>query len=368
MLNSITNIEEIPRKWYMSRSKHYWQLVQGKSRYIMASNTEHCRNAWVKLLKQSKKIADTMYRLKCLRQPTSNLYLTADIGYHEKKVIQRYLKLFAKCQTQEFEITDEVHDKGSESSLEKSIDLGYYRSDSESSLSEVGLNDSFEIRLPSINVTVPHDEEVKDNIRFKRTPKEQVSEEEKEEKTSASETLIKEVDCDGEEIKFESFQLLEKLGRGNFGEVFKVIFKKDKDKPSPMLFALKAMKKAQIIGNNQLKYVISELNIMKQLHCPFIVSLNYAFQTPKYLYLVMEYCGGKDLSWHLDKSTYLSEEQARYSIAEVILAIEYLHSKDIIYRDLKPSNILVSNDGHLKLIDFGLAKEGVVGMEFAQTF
>lgn len=83
-------------------------------------------------------------------------------------------------------------------------------------------------------------------------------EEEKESNTKASETLEKEIDIDGDEIKFESFELLERVGKGSFGEVFKAIFKKDANKENPTEYALKAMKKQQIIYNNQLKYVISE--------------------------------------------------------------------------------------------------------------
>lgn len=115
------------------------------------------------------------------------------------------------------------------------------------------------------------------------------SEESKETKSQTSETLMKELDGDGDEIKFDSFNLHERLGKGNFGEVFKVTLKKEESKQNPTDFALKAIKKSRVCGSERVKYVISELNIMKKLNFPFIVSLKYAFQTPKYLYLVMEY-------------------------------------------------------------------------------
>uniref|UniRef100_A0A7S3N9E4 Protein kinase domain-containing protein n=1 Tax=Euplotes harpa TaxID=151035 RepID=A0A7S3N9E4_9SPIT len=82
----------------------------------------------------------------------------------------------------------------------------------------------------------------------------------------------------------------------------------------------------------------------------------------------MDYCPGKDLSVHLDKFNYFPEEVARFLIAEIILAIEYLHKNDIIYRDLKPNNILIDHEGHVKITDFGLAKEGMIGMESTDTF
>lgn len=82
----------------------------------------------------------------------------------------------------------------------------------------------------------------------------------------------------------------------------------------------------------------------------------------------MDYCPGNDLSHHLDEHEHFSEEIAKFYIAEVVLAIEYLHSKDIIYRDLKPNNILIDQDGHIKITDFGLAKENMIGMDYTDTF
>jgi len=87
--------------------------------------------------------------------------------------------------------------------------------------------------------------------------------------------------------------------------------------------------------------------------------MHYSFQTPKYLYMILDLCPGGDLSYHLTKCEIFSEKDAKFFIAEIILAIEYLHSLDIIYRDLKPENILIDSDGHSKLADFGLAKEGI---------
>lgn len=107
---------------------------------------------------------------------------------------------------------------------------------------------------------------------------------------------------------------------------------------------------------------------MKKLDHPFIVKLYHSFQGSKYLFLAMDYCSGKDLSHHLDNHNYLPEEVAKFLIAEVILAIEYIHSQDVIYRDLKPNNILLDAAGHIKITDFGLAKEGMVGMDSTNTF
>ena len=92
---------------------------------------------------------------------------------------------------------------------------------------------------------------------------------------------------------------------------------------------------------------------------PFIVSLQYAFQSPSKLYMVTEFMQGGELFFHLRKSYKFPEKRAKFYIAELVLALDYLHSHSVVYRDLKPENILVDTEGHLKVTDFGLSKEGI---------
>jgi serine/threonine protein kinase len=95
------------------------------------------------------------------------------------------------------------------------------------------------------------------------------------------------------------------------------------------------------------------------MHHPFITHLHYAFQTDQKLFLVLEYCPGGDLGNLLSTKRKLSEDLARIYIAEILLALEALHKNMIIYRDLKPENVILDEDGHCKLTDFGLAKKNV---------
>ncbi|CAD8085494.1 unnamed protein product [Paramecium primaurelia] len=164
-------------------------------------------------------------------------------------------------------------------------------------------------------------------------------------------------------VTFDSFEVLKELGSGAFGKVFLVKHKEDGG-----TFAMKALKKKTLILKKQIKYAITEANVLKMCKHPFILGLHFAFQTPNYLYLVLDYCQGGDLSYHIANQGKFSEEAARFYAAEIILAIEYLHTKDIIYRDMKPENILLDIQGHVKLADFGLSKEGVTDQDKAKSF
>lgn len=166
-----------------------------------------------------------------------------------------------------------------------------------------------------------------------------------------------------EDVGFKSFEILEVLGQGTFGKVFKVR-KIDDDK----IYAMKVLKKSVLARNKHLKYAITECNVLKRANHPFIIRLHYSFQTPDYLYMILDYCPNGDLSLHLNQKQIFEEGEAKFFMAEIILAMDYLHKHDILYRDLKPENILVCDDGHIKMADFGLAKEGISDKKKAKSF
>ena len=155
-----------------------------------------------------------------------------------------------------------------------------------------------------------------------------------------------------ESLDLSCFTILEEIGNGSFGVVYRV-----KRNSTGEFFAMKSLSRGILQKQKQLKYAISECKIMKHLNHPFIVPLYHTFESQKYLYLILELCKYGDLSSLLEKKGKFDEDIAKFYLAEVILAIEYLHSAGIIYRDLKPANILIDDDFHVKLADFGLAKE-----------
>eukprot|EP00826_Nyctotherus_ovalis_P024191 TRINITY_DN1874_c0_g1_i3.p1 TRINITY_DN1874_c0_g1~~TRINITY_DN1874_c0_g1_i3.p1 ORF type:complete len:656 (-),score=158.71 TRINITY_DN1874_c0_g1_i3:158-2125(-) len=169
----------------------------------------------------------------------------------------------------------------------------------------------------------------------------------------------------------EDFQLIKQLGKGSFGHVFLV-----KHKCSGRLYAMKALSKAKFLSHNLLKYAKAERDVMTRSRHPFIVALHYAFQTSNKLVFILDYCPGYylhidfrgDLGKMLRREKVMGEDRARLYLGEVLLALEFLHARDIIFRDLKPENVVLDRQGHAMLTDFGLSKEGVTDSTVTKTF
>lgn len=167
-------------------------------------------------------------------------------------------------------------------------------------------------------------------------------------------------DCDktsrrrNDKVSLKQFDVLRMIGKGSFGRVL-LVRKKD----SCQLFAIKILSKHAIVKKQQVEHTRTERRVLASISHPFVVCLHYAFQTMDKLYFVLDYCPGGDLFFHLSRCGCFPEAMAKFYAAEIILALIHLHEQGIVYRDLKPENIMLDVDGHVKLADFGLAKEGV---------
>ncbi|KAI8813204.1 kinase-like domain-containing protein [Cladochytrium replicatum] len=147
------------------------------------------------------------------------------------------------------------------------------------------------------------------------------------------------------------FHINRTLGTGSFGRVHLVQLKS-----SGKFYAMKVLKKTEIVKMRQVEHTINERAILDQLDFPFLVHMLGTFQDCSNLYFVMEYVQGGELFSFLRRCGRFQNHVARFYAAEVILAFEYLHNKDIVYRDLKPENLLIDAQGHIKITDFGFAK------------
>lgn len=134
---------------------------------------------------------------------------------------------------------------------------------------------------------------------------------------------------------------------------------KREGKERGQLFAMKILKKTHLVKRRQIERTRTERKVLSVVNHPFIMKLHYAFQSEDKLYLVLDYCPGGELFFHLSRFRRFPERVARFYAAELLLAIGHLHKRGIIYRDLKPENVLLDAEGHLKLGDFGLAKAGI---------
>ena len=147
---------------------------------------------------------------------------------------------------------------------------------------------------------------------------------------------------------YESIKI---IGRGAFGEVHVC-----RNKKTDEIVAVKKIKKEVLDNKNQVIHIKNEQLFMSKVKSPWIVELKASFQDYDYLYLVMEFLQGGDLMNILIKKNVLNEEEARFYVAEIVLAIESIHKLDCIHRDIKPDNVLIDKSGHIKLTDFGLSK------------
>ncbi|KAK8967334.1 Serine/threonine-protein kinase AtPK1/AtPK6 [Platanthera guangdongensis] len=153
----------------------------------------------------------------------------------------------------------------------------------------------------------------------------------------------------------DDFEIIKPISRGAFGRVFLA-----KKRTTGDLFAIKVLRKADMIRKNAVESILAERDILISVRNPFVVRFFYSFTSRENLYLVMEYLNGGDLYSLLRNLGCLDEDVTRIYIAEVVLALEYLHSLRVVHRDLKPDNLLIAHDGHLKLTDFGLSKVGLI--------
>lgn len=168
--------------------------------------------------------------------------------------------------------------------------------------------------------------------------------------SSSSEPAVEE-----KKVGIPDFELLKVIGKGSFGKVLQVR-KKDTGK----IYAMKVLNKQTIIARSEIKHTQAEKNILQKLVHPFLVNLNFSFQTKDKLYFIMDYINGGELFFHLQKDKRFDEQRVRFYCAEIVCGLEYLHNSGVLYRDLKPENLLLTGDGHICMTDFGISKEGLV--------
>jgi serine/threonine protein kinase len=164
-------------------------------------------------------------------------------------------------------------------------------------------------------------------------------------------------------VSMANFKVLAVLGRGYYGKVMLC-----REIETNTCFAIKSVRKSRLLEKNKVHTIVSERNILTHIDHPFIISLKMAFQTPSKFYFVLEYAPGGELFYHLRRCGSFRVEQVKLYAAEIALALDHLHQLGIVYRDLKPENLLLDAAGHVKLTDFGLSKDLTAAIEETSTF
>ncbi|XP_026541290.1 serine/threonine-protein kinase 32A [Notechis scutatus] len=155
---------------------------------------------------------------------------------------------------------------------------------------------------------------------------------------------------ENEDVTFDHFEILRAIGKGSFGKVC-IVQKKDTKK----MYAMKYMNKQKCVERNEVRNVFKELQIMQELEHPFLVNLWYSFQDEEDMFMVVDLLLGGDLRYHLQQNVRFEEETVKLFICELALALDYLQSRNIIHRDIKPDNVLLDEQGHVHVTDFNIA-------------
>lgn len=157
------------------------------------------------------------------------------------------------------------------------------------------------------------------------------------------------------QYSLEDFDLLRVIGRGSYAKVLVVELRRTR-----RIYAMKVIKKSIVAEEDDIDWVQTEKKVFETAsNYPFLVGLHSCFQTPSRLFFVIEFVKGGDLMFHMQRQRKLVEEHARFYAAEITLALNFLHEHGIIYRDLKLDNVLLDHEGHIKLTDYGMCKEGM---------
>ncbi|XP_017864931.1 PREDICTED: atypical protein kinase C isoform X3 [Drosophila arizonae] len=166
------------------------------------------------------------------------------------------------------------------------------------------------------------------------------------------------------QYSLNDFELIRVIGRGSYAKVLMVELRRTR-----RIYAMKVIKKALVTDDEDIDWVQTEKHVFETAsNHPFLVGLHSCFQTPSRLFFVIEFVRGGDLMYHMQRQRRLPEEHARFYAAEISLALNFLHEKGIIYRDLKLDNVLLDHEGHIKLTDYGMCKEGIRPGDTTSTF